>query len=125
MRFLRLLALTALSWTAVTAKKASTNKFDTYFAKQATSAPFELDEKGYNELTSSPRDYSLAVLLTARDAKYACGICREFDPEWNIVGRSWHRGDRDGEKKLLLATVDFDSGRNVFMKVSSYNIITD
>ncbi|OAL38501.1 hypothetical protein AYO20_02150 [Fonsecaea nubica] len=119
MRLFRLLALTALTLTAgVSAKKvATTNKFDTYFAKQASSAPFELDEKSYYELTASPRDYSLAVLLTARDAKYACGICREFDPEWSILGKSWQKGDRNGDKRLLLSTIDFDQGRNVFMKL--------
>ncbi|KIW29616.1 uncharacterized protein PV07_05419 [Cladophialophora immunda] len=119
MRLFRLLALTALSLTAaVSAKKAATtSKFDTYFAKQASSGPFELDEKSYNELTASPRDYSLAVLLTARDAKYACGICRDFDPEWSILGRSWQKGDRNGDKRVLLSTLDFDQGRNVFMKL--------
>ena len=117
MHFLRFLALAALSITSVTAKKAST-KFDTYFAKQASSAPFEIDEKGYNELTTAPRDYSLAVLLTARDARYACGLCKEFDPEWTILGRSWQKGDKNGAHRLLLSTVDFDNGRNVFMRVS-------
>jgi oligosaccharyltransferase complex subunit gamma len=117
MRLLSYLALTALSLTAaVSAKKAATSsKFDTYYG---ASAPVELDEKGYLELTAAPRDYSLAVLLTARDAKYACGICREFDPEWNIVGRSWQKGDRSGQKRVLFGTLDFDQGRNVFMKVS-------
>lgn len=118
MQLLRFLALAALSLTAVSAKKASTSKFDTYFAKQASSAPFELDEKGYNELTTAPRDYSLAVLLTALDAKYACGICREFDPEWKILGRSWQKGDRNGEHRLLLSTLDFDHGRDVFIRAS-------
>jgi len=118
MHFLRFLALAALSVTAVSARKASTDKFDTYFAKQASSAPFELDEKGYDELTTAPRDYSLAVLLTALDARYACGICREFDPEWKILGRSWQKGDKTGENRLLLSTLDFDQGRNVFMKAS-------
>jgi oligosaccharyltransferase complex subunit gamma len=116
MRLLRFLALTALSLTAaVSAKKAaSTSKFDTY---HALSAPVELDEKGYQELTASPRDYSLAVLLTARDQKYACGICKDFDAEWNILGRSWQKGDRNGDKRVLFATLDFDQGKNVFVKV--------
>ncbi|EHY60135.1 oligosaccharyl transferase subunit ost3/OST6 [Exophiala dermatitidis] len=118
MRVFKLLALAALSWTALAAKKpATTSKYDTYSAKQASSAPIELDEKGYNELTAAPRDYSLAVLLTARDARYACGLCKEFDPEWSILGRSWQKGDRHGEHRLLLTTVDFDHGRNVFMKL--------
>lgn len=117
MHFLRLLALAALSLTAVSAKRVASNKFDTYFAKQASSAPFELNEKSYNELTATPRDYSVAVLLTARDAKYACGVCRDFDPEWSIVGRSWQKGDRNGGSRVLLSTLDFDQGRNIFMKV--------
>ncbi|KIX03802.1 uncharacterized protein Z518_07355 [Rhinocladiella mackenziei CBS 650.93] len=118
MRFLKFLTLTALSWTAVvTAKKATTNKFDTYFAQQEASAPLELDEKSYNELTTAPRDYSLAVLLTARHARYACGICRDFDSEWSILGRSWQTGDRNGDHRVLLTTIDFDQGRNVFMKL--------
>ncbi|KAK4948699.1 oligosaccharyl transferase subunit ost3/OST6 [Elasticomyces elasticus] len=118
MHLLRFLALAALSVTAVSARKASNDKFDNYFAKQASSAPFELDEKGYNELTTAPRDYSLAVLLTALDARYACGICREYDPEWKILGRSWQKGDKNGENRLLLSTLDFDQGRNIFMKAS-------
>jgi oligosaccharyltransferase complex subunit gamma len=116
MRFLRLLALTALSLgAAVSARKAATtSKFDTY---SSHSAPFELDETSYNDLTASPRDYSVAVLLTARDAKYACGICRDFDPEWAILGRSWQKGDRSGQTRVLFSTLDFDQGRGVFMKV--------
>ena len=116
MRLLRYLALTALSFTAaVSAKKAATtSKFDTY---HGVSAPVELSEQDYLELTGTPRDYSVAVLLTARDAKYACGICREFDPEWSIVGRSWQKGDRTGAKRVVFGTLDFDQGRNVFMKV--------
>ncbi|KAK5241305.1 oligosaccharyl transferase subunit ost3/OST6, partial [Exophiala xenobiotica] len=112
MHFFKLLTLAALSITSVTAKKGSSTKFDTYFAKQASSAPFEIDEKGYNELTAAPRDYSLAVLLTARDARYACGLCKEFDPEWKLLGRSWQKGDKNGAHRLLLSTVDFDNGRN-------------
>ncbi|KAJ9500974.1 oligosaccharyl transferase subunit ost3/OST6 [Exophiala xenobiotica] len=117
MHFFKLLTLAALSITSVTAKKGSSTKFDTYFAKQASSAPFEIDEKGYNELTAAPRDYSLAVLLTARDARYACGLCKEFDPEWKLLGRSWQKGDKNGAHRLLLSTVDFDNGRNVFMRL--------
>ena len=117
MRLLQYLALTALSFSlTASAKKASSSpsKFDTYHAH---SAPIELDESAYQELTTAPRDYSLAVLLTAKDPKYACGICRDFDPDWSILGRSWQKGDRNGEKRVLFGTLDFDAGRNVFMKV--------
>ena len=121
MHFLKFLALTALSLTAVSAKKApSTSKFDSYLAKQASSVPVELDERGYTDLTAAPRDYSVAVLLTARDGKYACGICRDFDKDWKILGSSWHRADKNGQHRVLFGTIDFDQGRNIFMKVRWY-----
>ena len=116
MRLLNLLAVAALSVTALAAKKSSSVKFDTYFPKQY-SRPTEIDEQAFNDLTATPRDYNLAVLLTARPAKYACQICKDFDPEWDIIGRSWSKGDKKGENRLLLTTLDFDHGRNIFMKV--------
>lgn len=116
MRVFKLLALAALTATGLAAKKTNTSKFETYFPKQS-SKPFEIDEQAYDELTAAPRDYNVAVLLTARPAKYACQLCRDFDPEWDIVGRSWGKGDKKGASRLLLTTLDFDSGRNVFMKV--------
>jgi OST3 / OST6 family, transporter family len=117
MRVSSFLALLALPVVSVAAKKSPPLTFDTYLAKQSSSAPIEIDEQGYNDLTSSSRDYSVAVLLTARHAKYACQICRDFDPEWSIIGRSWQKGDRKGANRVLLTTVDFDQGRNVFLKV--------
>jgi oligosaccharyltransferase complex subunit gamma len=121
MRLFRYLALTALTvTTTVAAKKAVTS--DKYDAYSSVSAPVDLDETAYVELTSAPRDYTLAVLLTALDAKYACGICKEFDSEWSIVGRSWQKADRSGEKRILFATLDFDKGRNVFVKVRRHCI---
>jgi oligosaccharyltransferase complex subunit gamma len=116
MRLLKLLGVAALSVTALAAKKPSGSLFDKYHPKQ-TSKPVEIDEQAYNDLTATPRDYSLAVLLTARPAKYACQLCRDFDPEWDIIARSWSKGDRKGENRLLLSTLDFDQGRNIFMKV--------
>ena len=116
MRISNLVAFLALPLASLAAKKP-TSTFDKYLAKQASTSPVEIDEQGFNDLTSIPRDYSVAVLLTARHAKYACQICRDFDSEWSIIGRSWQKADRKGEKRVLLTTVDFDTGRNVFMKV--------
>ena len=113
MRVLQVLAVAALSIASVAAKK-SPSAFDIYQKKQS---PVSLNEQAYDEITSAPRDYYAAVLLTALDAKYACGICREFQPEWDIVAKSWQKGDKKGEHRLLFGTLDFDQGRNVFVKV--------
>lgn len=110
MRVFQLLAAAFVSISAVSARKAN-SAFDVYVKKPA---PVVLNEQQYEEITSAPRDYYAAVILTALDAKYACGICREFQPEWDIIGKSWHK---KGDHRVLFGTLDFDQGRNVFMKV--------
>lgn len=115
MRVLQLLTTLAFSLTAVTAKKAA-NAFDVYY-KKAT--PISLTESAYEDLTAAPRDYHTAVILTALDAKYACGICREFSGEWDIIAKSWQKGDKKGKSRVLFGTLDFDQGRNVFVRVGN------
>jgi oligosaccharyltransferase complex subunit gamma len=119
MRILRYLTLTVLSVAALAAKKAPASIYDDYAKKHASSAPLDLDEKAYKELSNTPRDYTAAILLTALDAKYACGICKDFDSEWNIIARSWKKGDKKGAHRTLFGTLDFDKGRNIFMQVST------
>lgn len=113
MRFIQLLAAVTLSLSAASAKKAS-SAFDVYHKKPS---PVILNEQSYDEITSAPRDYYAALVLTALDAKYACGICRDFSPEWEVIAKSWQKGDKKGEHRLLFGTLDFDQGRNVFLKV--------
>lgn len=96
------------------AKKSSSSAYDVYAKK---SSPINLDEPQYTDITSGPRDYYTAVLLTALDAKYACGICRDFQPEWDIIGKSWQKGSKKTDGRVLLGTLDFDQGRNIFLKV--------
>jgi len=65
-------------------------------------------------LTSSPRDYSVAVLLTALDNRFGCQLCREFQPEWDLLAKSWTKGDKTGESRLIYATLDFADGKAIF-----------
>ena len=113
MRFFQLLLAATLPIRAFAAKN-SISAFDVYHKKPS---PVTLTEHTYDELTSAPRDYHTAVILTALDAKYACGICREFQSEWDVIAKSWQKGDRKGEHRVLFGTLDFDQGRNVFVKV--------
>ena len=116
MRLLSCLAPLVLICSSVLAAKSnsSPSAFDSY---KSTTFPLELDEAGYNDLTTGPRDYHAAILLTARPAKYACQICKDFDSEWSLIGRTFQKGDRKNENRILVSTVDFDNGRNVFMKL--------
>jgi hypothetical protein len=105
-----------LLWSAGVALSAqpATSKFDKYRSRHPT---IDLDDTKYEELTSSPRDYHIAVILTATDSRYNCGVCREFQGEWERLARSWHKGSKPDGIKLLFGTLDFDNGKGTFQKV--------
>lgn len=114
MRLFKVLAAALLPVAALSAKNSASSTFDAYVSK---SFPIEVDEQSFDALTHVPRDYYTAVLLTARPAKFACQLCREFDPEWKVLSSSWQKGDKNAASRVLFATLDFDAGRNVFMKL--------
>jgi oligosaccharyltransferase complex subunit gamma len=118
MRFLNLALAALLPVLALSAKKSSGDRFKDYNAQQlSTSKPVKLDDKTYNEITKTPRDYSVAVLLTALDAKFGCGLCHDFQPEWDLLGWSWAKGDKKQESRLVFGTLDFVNGKSTFQSV--------
>ncbi|KAJ5172258.1 hypothetical protein N7492_004851 [Penicillium capsulatum] len=100
---------------AVLAAKPATDKFDR-FHTLSRSGPVELDSTSFEELTATPRDYYAAVILTARDDRYGCLMCREFDSEWGVISQSWNKGPKLDGLKMVLGTLDFDHGRVIFQK---------
>lgn len=119
MHFLRALAFSLLPFAALGAKKPASDKFQQFHTKALASAPLKLDDSLYDRLTASPRDYSVAVLLTALDSRFGCQLCREFQPEWDLLSKSWTKGDRKGESHLVYGTLDFTDGKSTFQSVSS------
>ncbi|KAH7324453.1 OST3/OST6 family protein [Stachybotrys elegans] len=116
MRFLStLLSVSLLFAGSLAAKKNSAERFDDFFTKSKATGPLKLSETTYKSLTSTPRDYSAAVLLTAQEARFGCVLCQQFKPEWDLLANSWHRGDKKGESRLLFGTLDFSDGREVFL----------
>ena len=111
-------SLTLLAAGAFAAKQSATDRFDEFHAKSLKSSPFKLDDASYKKLTSTPRDYTVGILLTAMDARFGCQLCREFQPEWDLLGRTWTKGDKAGESRMLFGTLDFSEGRETFMSVS-------
>ncbi|KAH6842513.1 hypothetical protein B0I37DRAFT_382091 [Chaetomium sp. MPI-CAGE-AT-0009] len=121
MRLLNLLTVTLLGAVTgslgATSKKTSEERFQLYHGKAVSSSPVKLGDASYRELTAAPRDYSVAVLLTAMDSRYGCQLCREFQPEWELLARSWTAGDRKGESRIVFGTLDFGDGRDIFMSL--------
>lgn len=119
MKLLQLAIAALLPLSSLAAKDTpKSDRFSTYHSQQlSASAPLKLDDTLYAELTKAPRDYSVAVLLTALDARFGCGLCNDFQPEWDMLGRSWTKGDKEGESRLVFGTLDFSDGKNTFQAV--------
>lgn len=117
MRFFQLLVAAALSITALAAKKPNS----AYEVFRKKTSPVTLNEQSFEELTAAPRDHHSAVILTAIAANYGCEICQKFAPEWDILAKSWQKGDKKGDTRVLFGTLDFDQGRNTFIKVRYIN----
>jgi hypothetical protein len=111
-------ATSLLALVALAAKKSSADRFNEFHSSALSSSPIKLLDSSYKSLTSSPRDYTVAVLLTALENRFGCQLCREFQPEWELLSRSWIRGDKQGQSRLLFGTLDFSDGRDTFMSVS-------
>ncbi len=118
MRLLPTLLLTLLGSANAAKRVPPEERFQSYHAKALASSPIKLADASYRDLTSTPRDYTVAVLLTALDPRYGCQLCREFGPEWELLARSWTGGDKKGESRVVFGTLDFADGRDVFMSVS-------
>ncbi|KAI0406514.1 OST3/OST6 family protein [Xylaria palmicola] len=113
-----LVAMAALPLRSFAAKSSSSaDRFQTFHSQAVSVSPLKLADASYKKLTSAPRDYSVAVLLTALDAKYGCQLCGMFQPEWDILGKSWIKGDKSAESRLILGTLDFTDGRETFMSL--------
>ena len=118
MKVATLFAIALLPFTSLAAKKPTTDRFADHHAKQLSNGgPVKLTDSTYDKLIKAPRDYSVAVLLTALDSRFGCNLCNEFQPEWELLSRSWAKGDKAGAGRLLFGTLDFTDGKATFQSV--------
>ncbi|KAI9216036.1 hypothetical protein BC828DRAFT_394347 [Blastocladiella britannica] len=75
-----------------------------------------LDLKAFDVLTEAPRNYSIALLLTAMDPAVGCNICHQFDPEFRAAAYSWAHA-KGKTHPLHFAVVDFATGREIYAKL--------
>lgn len=117
MHFLRSIALALLPTAAFAAKK-TVDRFDKFHTKALAATPLKLDDPLYGQLTAAPRDYSVVVLLTALESRFGCVLCREFQPEWDLLSKGWTKSDKKAESRLIFGTLDFLDGKATFQGVS-------
>lgn len=76
-----------------------------------------LDDKTYEMLTAPQRNWSATILFTAMDKRRRCGPCKEFDPAWNAVAKSWTTVPKESRNDHFFAVIDFDETPSVFTKL--------
>jgi oligosaccharyltransferase complex subunit gamma len=114
MRTSTLLSTLLLPLTILAAKKESGDRFTDALSK---SYPIKLDDTKFQKLTAGPRDYASVVLLTALEPRFGCAACRDFQPEWELLAKSWQKGDKAGESRVVFSTLDFADGKGTFQSV--------
>lgn len=73
-----------------------------------------LDNKKFQTFVkSTPRNYSIVVMMTALQSSRQCGACKEANTEYEIVANSWKYGTTYSNN-LFFAMVDYDEGPDVF-----------
>jgi oligosaccharyltransferase complex subunit gamma len=118
MRWLTQVASVLFAATALAGKVAPTDTFSSFHSKALSSGtPLKLVDTSYIQLTDVPRDHSVAILLTALEPRFGCQLCREFQPEWELLAKSWIKGDKAGESRLVFGTLDFVDGKDIFQSV--------
>ncbi|QPG98156.1 hypothetical protein C2857_007317 [Epichloe festucae Fl1] len=118
MRFLATLASAcALVAGTFAAEQSSQERFAKFTRLSRLSNPIQLNDASYKTLTTNPRDYSVAVVLTAQEPRFGCSLCRDFKPEWELIASSWAQGDRKQESRLLFGVLDFSDGRDTFLSL--------
>ncbi|KAL4737397.1 hypothetical protein BDV11DRAFT_191861 [Aspergillus similis] len=101
---------------ATLAAAPNIDKFEKYQSISRL-APIQLNDLSYDDITSKPRDYHVAVILTATEARFGCVLCRDFQPEFDLIARSWNKGSKPHDLKLLFGTLDFRNGKAAFQKL--------
>lgn len=65
----------------------------------------KLTDKTFQSVVQGPRDYSIAVLLTAEGVQYGCQFCKIVAPQYELIANSWRTQHPDG-RKLFFAVAD-------------------
>lgn len=130
-RCVALAALTLFVTLAVTETRAQNNAGGSAglkqarFLKQARQSPSGTinvrSAKEFGDLTSTPRDYSISMLLTAVDSPpINCAPCKAFQPVFESVAKGYKAAAAKtaSPSQHMFAVLEFKEGREVFQRVS-------
>ncbi|GAA5881403.1 hypothetical protein JCM1840_007556 [Sporobolomyces johnsonii] len=97
---------------------AATPQLDKYRALAKKSGGLlSLDAAQYDELTSTPRDYSVSIVLTALGAQYKCQPCQLLQPEYQLLAKQWNSAKKKDGEDHFFAYLDFANGAPIFQRL--------
>lgn len=79
-----------------------------------------LNELNYKEILSGPRDYHTVVMLSSQSSQFNCVLCREFKPEFDLIGNSWYKDHPEGFKQNLDESDEKEAPRNIYFFYSEF-----
>ncbi|BFZ24307.1 hypothetical protein BsWGS_27346 [Bradybaena similaris] len=65
---------------------------------------------------TTPKNYSVVVMLTALQPQRGCSVCKQANDEFQIVANSW-RYSQQYSNRLFFAMVDYDEGSDIFQSM--------
>ncbi|RPA88944.1 hypothetical protein L873DRAFT_1823719 [Choiromyces venosus 120613-1] len=92
------------------------SKFTSLTAGSKLKGIVRLTDALYTEFTSAPRNYSAVVLLTALDQRFSCALCQEFQPEYELLAKSWVAKHKSSDG-LFFGELDFADAKATFQKL--------
>ncbi|KAJ6630819.1 oligosaccharyl transferase subunit OST3/OST6 family [Mycena sp. CBHHK59/15] len=116
MRLLPLLALLVAPGALAASAVAARQKLVALAA--AGSGLIKLDAATFDLLTAPNRDWSASIEFTALDHRRRCAPCKEFNPSWLAVAKSWTKAPQADRDNHFFATLDFDDAQTVFQQLS-------
>ncbi|KAM0789294.1 hypothetical protein ACM66B_000134 [Microbotryomycetes sp. NB124-2] len=72
----------------------------------------------YDEITATPRDYSVSVVLTAMSPQFKCAPCQLMQPEYDLVARQWKKQSRSDDNEHFFAVLDFVNGQEIYQRMN-------
>jgi oligosaccharyltransferase complex subunit gamma len=73
----------------------------------------KLNDNTFADIVTGPRDYAIAVLLTAAAPQFGCAFCHVIGPQFAKVARSWHDENPSGDG-LFFAIADLPDNQQIY-----------
>ncbi|KAG1472598.1 hypothetical protein G6F56_001442 [Rhizopus delemar] len=83
-----------------------------------------LNANTFDRFAEGKRNYGMVVLLTALGSQFKCHPCRELDPEYTLIAKSFQKSKNN--KDLFFGHLDFNDGQAIYHKlqlVSAPNVL--